>query len=374
MPQQKKRGVIKGKYSSILLSALIHLLILSTAGGLVIFTIMEKQAQKFVPVQIARPKMNIKKPQIKVKTTIPRKNIERIVSSRRNSSISDIQLPKMTGMGSGMDEKIGGFEMLADLSDMTIFGSGKSFGNDLEGTYYHIMRDRAGNRISAVQPALGSTGPQYAAVLNRFLGNNWSPSEFDAYYRSPMKLYATHFMVPPCASSLGPSNFGVSEDVQAALWMAHYKGKISYPKGGRFRFWGLGDNFLFVRINGKVVLDAGYGDLQYLYPNLTWRSTAKEHRKYKFGHARSRVGDWFTLEPGVPVEMEVLMGEAGGGLFCAMLNIEEWGVDYPKNREGAPILPFFKTRQPPEHILAEIKSKLIPDESMLEGGPVFSAQ
>jgi len=371
---KKTKGLVRGTPTAVLISAVIHGGLLLLATGFIVFTIIEKQEAKFVPQKIDRPKMKLKKLRVKVKEQAkPRKTTQRIASTRKSSDLPDIQLPEMTGMGGGLEGAVGGFDMMADFSKMTLFGGGKSMGNDLEGTFYHFLKDRQGGPVEGMTPVIGSAPRKFTEALDQFLTENWSPRVFDPYYRAPTKLYASHFMVPPCASSLGPAMFGVDdENVHAALWLIHYKGKIAHPTGGMFRFWGYGDNFLFVRINGQVVLDGCFADPQWMYPNFKWKSSSEEHRKYQFGHTRSRVGDWFTLEPGVPVEMELLMGEGGGGRFAAMVVIQEFGVDYPENRDGAPILPMFKTMQPPEHIIDEIKHKLIPGEVALTEGPVFS--
>ena len=370
----KTKGLVRGTSTAVLLSVAIHAVLFFGAGVWVVFTIIDHDVDPFVAKKIDRPKMQLKKLRVKVKEPAkPRKTTQRIASARKSADLPDIQLPEMAGMGAGLEGAIGGFDMMADMSTMTIFGGGKSMGNDLEGTFYHFLKDRQGNPSENMTPSIGSAPRRFTEVLDQFLTQGWSPRVFDPYYRAPTKLYATHFMVPPCASALGPAMFGVDDDrVHAALWMIHYKGKIAHPTGGKFRFWGYGDNFLFVRVNGEFVLDGSFADPQWMYPNFKWRSSSEDHRQYQFGHTRSRVGDWFTLEPGVPVEMELLMGEGGGGLFAAMLAVQELGVDYLINRDGAPILPIFKTTELPVHILDEIKYKLIPGEVALEGGPVFS--
>ena len=194
---------------------------------------------------------------------------------------------------------------------------------------------------------------------------------FDRYYRSPVKLYATHIMIPPRASELGPASFGINEDIQAALWVIHYKGKIAHETGGTFRFLGMSDDLLMVRIDGKFVLDANIPSHSRRM-NIEWRSSSDEHQRYRLGPGGARVGDWFTLEPGVPVDMEVLVSEVPGGWFFAMLNVQEYGVDYPENEYDAPIFPVFKTMELPEHIVSEIKYGLIPGDADVENGPVFS--
>ncbi len=371
---QKTRGVIRGTSSAVLLSAGFHIILLLIASTVVVVKIVQRQDARFNSAQVNRPKMDLKKLRVKVKdSSKPRKAVERIVSSRARSSMPDIKLPAMTGMGAGLEKGIGGFDMMNDLSKMTLMGGGRSVGNDLAGTFYDLKRDRSGTPIPGMTVSEESTDPPgFTEALNRFLANNWSPKSLDKFYRGPVKLYATQFMVPPCKSYIAPPKFGIDEDIQSCLWAVHYKGKIANKTGGKFRFWGFGDDVMLVRINGKVVLNASHQDRGNIKDPGDWQSTAKEHRQYILGSSRARVGDWFTLEPGVQVEMEVLFAEGPGGTFTMMLLVQEFGVDYQKNEEGMPILPIFKTMKTPEHLIDEIKYTLTPGQADLDKGPIFS--
>jgi len=368
----KTKGLIRGTSTSVLLSVVIHAAFFFGAGVWVVFKFIDAQVAKFVPPPpVERPKMQLKKLRVKVKpSTKPRKTTQRITSTRKTGVVPDIQLPEMTGMGAGLEDSIGGFEMLTDLSAMTMFGGGKSMGNDLEGTFYHFMRDRSGIQIPGMRPAYGANPPRFYKAVEQFLNNGWSPTAFSPYYRAPAKLYATHIMIPPRSSALGPDSFGIEENIEAALWVIHYKGKIAHPKGGKFRFLGMADDLLMVRMDGKLILDANIPSHS-RHLNMEWKSSSDEHQKYRLGPGGALVGDWFTLLPGQPADVEILVSEVPGGWFFAMLLIQEFGVDYPKNKYDAPILPIFKTMEFPEHIIEEIKYGLIPGDASLDG-PVFS--
>jgi hypothetical protein len=54
------------------------------------------------------------------------------------------------------------------------------------------------------------------------------------------------------------------------------------------------------------------------------------------------------------------------------LLVEEQGVEYPINEQGAPILPIFKTMPTPPHLIDEITYLMPPGEADLAGGPIFS--
>jgi len=373
---RKTKGLIRGTSSAVILSIMIHGGLLLLATGLVVFHFVKPQDTKFVPKKIDRPQMQLKKLIVKVKETAkPRKTTQRITSSRRTTAMPDIQLPAMTDMGSNLGS-IGGFEMMADLSTMTILGGGRSVGNDLEGTFYYFRWGRNGNPIPGMTVSTDAFDPSaFVLAINNFLVD-WSPRVWDEFYRAPSKLYATQLMVPPAKSYTAPSKFGIKEasnpEFQSCLWAIHYKGKIANKLGGRFRFWGFGDDIFYIRLDGKIVLNASHSARdQYKDPD-NWQSTAKETRQYILGSSRARIGDWFTLEPGVPIEMEALICEVPGGTFTMMLLVEEEGVDYPENEDGMPILPIFKTMVTPPHLIDEIKYLMVQGQADLEGGPIFS--
>jgi hypothetical protein len=236
-----------------------------------------------------------------------------------------------------------------------------------------LKRDRSGNPSGIVVST--SAAPEYWRTLNEFLASGWDTSVFSEFYRAPRKLYAIHFMMPPFASDLAMEKFGMTGGYEGSGFIVHYKGEIAHPKGGKFRFWGHGDDFLLVRINKKLILNAqtlGTWNSELRTPN-NWKGSDPENRAYYMGIGRAVISDWFELEPGVPVEMEVLLGDDQGGRTSAMLNIEEFGVEYPENEQGMPILPAFKTAKIPQHIVDEILYGLIEGESDIEGGPLFSA-
>ncbi len=370
---KKTKGLIRGTSSAVLLSAAIHGGLLLLAGGLVVFTIIDRQEHKFVPVKVDRPKMQLKKLRVKVKDTArPRKSAERI-SSSGTASMPDIQLPEMTGMGTGLEGKISGFEIVADLSTMTIMGAGRSVGNDLEGTFYDLKFQRDGSKTPGISTETGQDPPRFYDALEEFFESGWNPASLSQFYRAPHKLYATQLFIPSTQSRMAPPMFGVGDDVEPSLWLIHYRGKIAHKTGGTFRFSGFGDDIFVVRVNGEVVLNASHSDRTWVKDMIGgWESSDKNNMKWVIGGGASRIGDWFTLEPGVSVEMEVLISEVPGGTFQMTLLVEEEGVEYARNEQGAPILPFFKTMPTPPHLIDEITYLLSPDQADLEGGPIFS--
>lgn len=365
---QKTRGLIRGTSSAVLLSVAIHVVLLVLAGSWVVFTIVQKQEQKFVPPPpVDRPKMNLIKPNVKMKNSSKSGGSARRIVSKAPAGISDMQLPSLEGIGEGLGGGgIGGFQLMPTLSEMSLLGASKSaaIGNDFEGTFYSLSYNRRLERLPQLEYMF------CAPILKEFLECGWNPRVFTPYYRSPKKIYTSHFIIPPDASATGPAAFGINDpEFNPANWVVHYKGKIASRKDGRFRFWGTGDFLMIVRVDKKIVLDAHYYLMDgYVIP---WKSDSKENKKYQMAFQRARVGNWFELKAETPVEMEVLLYEDGGYLGF-LLAIQEEGVEYPKNWEGMPVLPAFKTAEFPEAIKAQMEYHLNRNEVNLDSDLMFN--
>ncbi len=364
----KNQKTVRGTPAAVLLSILIHAGLFLLAGMLVVFTVVKQKEVEFAPPKaVERPKMKLRKPKVRVKKTTKPKPTTRIVTKVQKASMPDIQLPEMSGMAEGLGGGIGGFDTMPDLGEVSIFGGGQSIGNDFVGTFYDFKRDRTGRSI----PMVAET--QFTDVLAEFVKRGWKDSFLARYYQSPKKLYATCFMVPPILSSLGPRAFG--EDCGGWCWMALYKGKLVYPENIRFRFWGSGDDILMVRVDGKLVLNGNWhsdGANMYI-TNIggNWDSTSGDDALYYYGNNKARVGDWIELRAGEMHDMEVMIGEVPGGIFDAMLAVQIDGVEYPKNRQGGPILPMFATAEPSRDLQDIIFANLVPDEVAVTNGPIF---
>lgn len=363
---KEKKGLIRGVPTAVLLSILIHAGLLVVAGGLVIFSVVLREEKKFVPpAPVERPQMELRRPRVRVQRTAQPRATARITARTTVQTLPDVQLPEISLGGAGLTAGIGGFEMLPDPSEIKLYGGRQSLaiGNDFEGTFYSLLYDRQGRRTGA------GPGDTHNA-LRRFFESGWNPLVFAPYYRAPQKLYTTHFMIPPIDSSLAPVQFGLppADQFDPARWMIHYKGKIAHPEGGRFRFRGFADDFMVVRVGGKIVGDYSWSNEHSGFvPN-----DLQEHKRYWMGIGRQKVGNWFELKPGVPVEMEVIFGEGPGGICAAMLVIEQEGVRYPRNRHGAPIFPMFQTAETPVHVIEEIEYWLPEGDAEVRRAPIFN--
>ncbi|MEN8255369.1 MAG: hypothetical protein ABFR33_07865 [Verrucomicrobiota bacterium] len=368
---KKSKKITKGMPSAVLLSIAIHAALFFLAGMLVVFTVVKKKEIEFEPPKaVERPKMKLKKPKPKIKKSSRPKQAKHILAKVNPVNMPEIQLPELSGggLGDGLGDGFGGgFNTMPDLGDVSVFGETMSIGNDFVGTYYDFNRDRRGRNIAMEANV-------FRQKIRNFVLSGWKPSKLAQYYRSPKELYTTHFMMPLLPSPMAPDAFGVPE-AKSSYFMVHYKGKLfcptSYPDGITIRFHGSGDSFMAVRVDGKEVLIASWRfNLREYF--TWWNNTDADHRKYYLGIQRAAVGDWITLEPGKPLEMEVLFGEVWGGDICFLLTVEVKGEEYnERGWQGNPIFPAFKTQEFSRDMLDHVYDSLAEGEASLTNGPVF---
>ena len=368
---KKTSGWIKGAPTAMVVSIAIHLLLFFVLGGMVVFSVVKKKIEAFKPPPpIERPKMDLKRPKVKVKKQARPKSFSRIVS-KSVQSMTDFAMPETSALSEGLTGGAG-FELKPDVSGMSMFGGENSFsvGNDWEGTFYSMAYDRRGKETAISYKT-------YVGELRKFSERDWNPNVFARYFRSPRKLYATQIMVPPIFVEYAPSQFidGMDSDFDPRYWCVHYNGKFAYKKGGRIRFAGAGDDHMLVRVNGEIVFNACWGGPKvFLTRDLSdFRNPPEENKeRYPTGLDRMQFGAWFELEAGEPAEFDVIIGNSIQGA-AFMLMVQEEGVEYKKNpNHGGPILPVFKTAEMPESVRYQIEYLLIEGEADLIGGPLFN--
>lgn len=363
---KQTKGLIKGAPTAVLVSAGIHAGLLLLLGGMVVFNVVKKMEKKFEPPPpVDRPKMELKKPKVKVKKR-PRPKASQRITAKSVQGMSQIALPESSSVGDGLGGGVGGFELMPDPADMSMFGgkNSVSVGNDFKGTFYSLGLDRQGKRSEV------SGLSAYIRVAKRFFDSGWNPRSLAMYYRSPIKLYATFFYIPMTASEFVPRSFGVPDEIHTKYWIAHYTGQFAAKEDGMYRFWGRAENIMAVRVNGKEVIHAGH--VKESAMTSEWRSTAEEHRKYWRGHGPMAVGDWFELKAGEPAEMDIMFGDDNGVWTQATLTIEKKGEMYPINRDGYPVLPAFRTAEIPQHLIDEITYIMIEGEAELTSDTIYN--
>ncbi len=365
---KKNQKVVKGMPSAVLLSILIHAALFLLAGMLVVFTVVKKPEKKFVPPPaVERPKMKLKKPRPKIKKTSKPKATTRIVTKMNRANMPDIQLPEMSGMGGGLGGSVDGFEMIPDFEELSFLGVTLSIGSDLEGRFYDFNRRRDGGTY-------GISTDAFITELAKFVKSGWKSSKISRYYCSPKKLYATTIVVPPIPSPLAPMTFGEPDNMDTC-WMVHYKGKLVHKDGIRFRFAGNADDIIVVAVNKKTVFNGSRGwnrSTSRWIDCASWTASSADNRKWIKCHDYTAVGDLIELEPGVPMDIDVMIAEVPGGQFNAFLCVMEEGVEYENNSKGEPILPIFKTGELSRSLQDMIYRGMPANEVCITNGPTFN--
>jgi hypothetical protein len=243
------------------------------------------------------------------------------------------------GMGAGIGAGIGtGF---GAGSGSNPFGMINPNAGALEGNFYDLKqtakREPTNLELADVKEA-----------IRDFVTGGWREKQLEKYYKAKKPLYQTKLYIPVMPASGAPEAFNSQNEVQPSRWIVVYRGTVTPPKSGKYRFVGVGDDVLVVRFNGKHVFDYGY-----TRPTSGTRDDLMEQPLVKYQYEATTTwnkdlqgigrGPEFRAEAGKAYPIEILMSELPGGLFGAVLMIEEVGVQYQKDPlQGAPILPLFR--------------------------------
>jgi hypothetical protein len=239
----------------------------------------------------------------------------------------------------------------------SVFGSKEASNSALIGILYDLKQNQE------LKPVTMDI-PQYGKVIDEFLSKNWDESVLNRYYRVTRPLYTTQIFIPLINASAAPKAFEVEKTVQPMFWVVHYKGQVSAPSDGAWRFWGYGEEVCSVAINGKNVLLSNWKEIK--CPTVGWKSPEPPGQKAANGNIVA--GDWIDLKAGQIVDLDVLIGERGGGVFCAFLMIEKRGETYEKI-DGQPVLPVFQLA--PFNTPVPAETKLGP--RIATKGPIWKA-
>jgi hypothetical protein len=178
----------------------------------------------------------------------------------------------------------------------------------------------------------------YSKVVEEFLTKDWDEGVLNRYYRVSKPLYTTQIFIPNMNANAAPKAFGAEQMVKPSRWIVHYKGQVSPPSAGTYRFWGCADDALAVAVNGKTELVGCRRDMK--MPAVQWQSTEKPGAQAADDPLIA--GDWFDVKEGDIIDLDVIIGERPGGYFNAFLMIQKKGETYETDAKGNPILPIFQ--------------------------------
>ena len=361
----------KRNLSAMVLSLGVHLLFFIVAAFLVTMQVITPEETQFEAAPRSPRKMELKKRQVPVELKQSRPTLrmekKRFISPVATTMTADTTVIDRLSMRGSSDYGSGALSGAAfTLSEIDLFGRNqRGSSREFVGRFYDLKQTKEGapsdiGRLVSQSRPFDSTDPdaieateKYRQVLERFL-SGWNERILERYFCAPQQKYTTAFMMPIMDANDAPTAFGVGDAVKPSKWLAYYQGEIVAPKTGKYRFHGVGDDVLVVRVKNRVVLDGSIMNAS------GWQSDDEMDDLFKsYNNWGMRVGDWFSLQEGKPVSMEVLLGEEPGGLFFAQLYVEMEGVTYPTRNEGAlqprPILPLFKTDKLSDEMFEKMK-------------------
>ncbi|MGC4015977.1 MAG: hypothetical protein QM755_15840 [Luteolibacter sp.] len=262
------------------------------------------------------------------------------------------------GFGSGSGLGLGG-----SAAGLNPFGMISPNANAMVGVFYDTKQD-------AKHHDTGMTPEKLVDLIGDF-SRGWNELLLEGrYYQAPQKLYQTKLYIPVMPADGAPKAFNCEKEVQPSRWVVIYRGNVTPPKSGKYRFVGAGDDVLMVRFNRRTVLDWGYISgttglhRTKISPVLAGTSTDKDaERRVRsefptktnttfYTYASTSIwnrelnglacGAEFDAIAGNSYPIEILISEVPGGKFGAALLIEEIGATYRKDSTGSPILPLFR--------------------------------
>lgn len=237
--------------------------------------------------------------------------------------------PGMMGSGKGTGSGGGG---------IPVFGLRENTGSSLRGTFYDLKQTASGEPSELAggsdDPIRSPVNEAYSTLLGQFIKGGMNESAVSRFFRGPAPLFTTQVFIPTMSSDKAPQAFNLADKVKPKRWIVVYRGNVTPPEGGSYRFVGWADDILAVRLNGRIVLEASLGNPSGLRPKT----------EYHFGgiNAPFFAGDPVSVSAGNSYPMEIVIGEKPGGEFNAFLLLEKVGAHAEKGGAGSPSLPIFK--------------------------------
>ena len=161
------------------------------------------------------------------------------------------------------------------------------------------------------------------SIVKKFTSGSWNPEYLSKrFYRAENKLHASYWVIPLRDARAAPESFGANDAIAPRGIIAHYSGSFVPEESGYFRFVGRADDILVVKLGNRIALDASYENG---YSKIDVEKYDQESGY--FGMDPSFCGRWIKWEAGVPMDMDVLVGECPGGDFAAYLLYQKRGED-----------------------------------------------
>ena len=258
-----------------------------------------------------------------------------------NTMTAPGRMAGMGGTGAGLGSGAGALGSGGGLGGGPVPLFGLRGGGGLAGTFYDLKQTSDGKPTAmALQPdeqgkkfnIKAPVNLAYDRVLSAVVAGGMSENSLNKYFRGPQTLSLTQLFIPSVKADEAPKAFNLGDKVKGRRWVIVYRGKVTAPESGRYRFAGFGDDILVVRLDNRVVLDASY---------------APPTKKQSPPYGKPIAGQTVEIRSGSAYTMEVMIGERPGGEYNGYLLVEKEGAQLEKDKGGAPLLPIFKLAPSP---------------------------
>lgn len=217
------------------------------------------------------------------------------------------------------------------------FGSSEKTDGAMIGIFYDLKQTQKRENLPN----------DYLKTLGEFLDSGWDENVLSRFFRGTKPVYATEVLIPTMKAAAAPQAFHLENVVRPSSWFVIYKGQVSPPEDGTYRFVGVADDVLAVGVNGRTVLVSHFSGMT---DHSHWVEPSPKERIPCWAGVMKR-GDWFECKKDQIIDLDILVGEFPGNLFGAWLLIEKKGESYPvvKDSGGKPVLPLFQVKARPDN-------------------------
>ena len=283
--------------------------------------------------------------EVTTQTTSPGGEPDTVMAAPSPVTMANIKgSPKLRGLGDGDG---GGFG--------TQIKAGKA--QDLEGALLGAIIDMktAPDPGNPAGKDIGYAGwKDFIPRLKTCLQGNFSDAACAHVRKIPKRVAMSTLFIKPQPAKNGPLAFGLTEkEMKPSGWLVYYTGDLVPTEKAKYRFWGYFDDYMLIRINGKVVWE-------YSWPCQSeknagactgWKPDAEtinfiskvQYRSPQAG-AKLMPSDWWEAKPGQKIKIEIGISEVPGGACGGLLCIEKQGETYEMYK-GQPVFPIFSTRK-----------------------------
>jgi hypothetical protein len=322
----------------VFVSLTLHLIALVVFGAFKIVESITREDQTFeapeiVEVPQEQPEYTVNLEQRNQTSAPPRPNP--IVVDSPDVSIPALDIDVNIANASNYGRGSGGFGSgaLAGMREMTInltdFGYTDFVEGTLEGTLFDTKYDTRSKELVDMS-RVDTSGlnswltPRMEEITYDFTDGSWNVSQLERdFLAASNKLYASYFLIPRSSAQKAPEAFNAADEIKAVSILAYYSGSFTPRESGRFRFVGKADDAIIIRANNRIVFD---GSLSNDYSEFDQREY-EEWPGEVAGLRNINTGEWMSWKEGRAVDLEVVLAEAPGGRFYALVFIQKQGED-----------------------------------------------